>query len=183
MANTPGSRRAITLAETVVSTLLVSFVLVGTLQIVGPMARSTTVHADRLVAANLANEMAEEIATKLFMDSNAASPDDLGFDADDTTITRQSFDDVDDYNAWSSSPPQSSQGDSYTDLVLWTRSVKVVHALPANPSADSKLHTGLKRVTITVAKNGTTLAIVTTLHSQAADTLGFIVPAQPGGSK
>jgi len=169
------SRKAITLAETVISTLLVGFVLVSTLQIVGPMARSTTVHADRIVAANLANELSEEIATKLFIDPNAASQDDIGIDADDAVSNRRSFDDIDDYNAWNSSPPNISSGSSFINLSGWARSVTVVHAQLADPSQDSPTYTGLKRITVTVSKDGTKLAQITTLHSQTADDLGFII--------
>ena len=169
------SRRGITLAETVVSTLLIGFVLVSTLQIVGPMARSTTVHADRLIAANLANELAEEISIKLFIDPGAVDPDALGIDPDDTITDRTDFDDVDDYHNWSSSPPRLSKGNLYTTLPGWTRSVAVAHATLADPSVDSKTNTGLKRITITVSKGGTQLAQITTLHSQSADDLGFIV--------
>jgi len=169
------SRRAITLAETVISTLLIGFVLVSTLQIVGPMARSNTVHADRLIAANLANELSEEIATKLFIDPNADSQDDIGIDADDTITNRRSFDDIDDYNAWTSSPPSISSGSSIINLSGWSRSVTVVHAQLADPSQNSPTYTGLKRITVTVTKDGTQLAQITTLHSQTADDLGFIV--------
>jgi Tfp pilus assembly protein PilV len=178
MHNFKNHNHGITLAETVISMLLISFVLVSTLSIVGPMARSTTVHADRLVASNLANEMAEEIATKLFIDPNAADPDALGADADDGSANRIDFDDIDDYQNWSSSPPSLSAGSPITSLSNWTRSVTIEHAVLAEPSTASATNTGLKRVTITVTKNGVKLAQIVTLHSQSADTLGFIVPMQ-----
>jgi len=170
------SRRAVTLAETVVSTLLIGFVLISTLQIVGPMARSTTVHADRLVAANLANELAEEISTKFFIDPSAIGVDLLGVDANESAANRSSFDDIDDFHNWSSSPPRLSSGDPLLTLDGWTRSVVVAHATMADPSVDSATNTGLKRITITVSKNGTQLTQITTLHSQTADEMGFIVP-------
>lgn len=175
MQNTYTSRRAITLAETVISTLLIGFVIVSTLSIVGPIARSTTVHADKLVAANLANEMAEEVSTKLFIDPFALTPDDIGFDADDSIFLRTNYDDIDDFDGWSSSPPKHSFGGLMSTMTEWTRSVKVVHVLLADPSAESATNTGLKKVTVEVSKNGTVLASISTLHSQAADTLSFVV--------
>ena len=60
------SRRGITMAETIISTLLVGLVLVGTIQIVGPVVRSGSVMADKAIATNLARELSEEIATKYF---------------------------------------------------------------------------------------------------------------------
>ena len=139
------SSRGITLVETVVSMLLVGFVLVSTLSIVGPVTRSTSVQADKLVAANLANELSEEIATKLFIDPKA------------------------------STPPKNSYGSAYATMKEWTRSVSVMHVMLADPSAESKTNTGLKKVTVEVSKNGTVLSSISTLHSQAADTLGFVV--------
>ncbi|MBL4699402.1 MAG: hypothetical protein JKX70_11280, partial [Phycisphaerales bacterium] len=99
------TRRGISMAETILSTVLVGFVLVSTLQIVGPIVQSTSVHADRLVAANLANELAEEIATKLFTDPQINAIDALGVDAGERAANRIDFDDVDDYQGWASTPP------------------------------------------------------------------------------
>ena len=123
------TRRGISLAETVVSTLLIALVMVSTLQIVAPIARSTTVHADRLIAADLANEMIEEIATKSFVDTLTDSVDDIGFDKDEAFTKRSEYDDIDDYNAWNSSPPMLTNGLTNYKLGSWTRSVKVAHVL------------------------------------------------------
>lgn len=169
-------RRGITLAETIISTLLIGFVLVSTLSLVGPMVRSNTVHANKLVAANLANELSEEIATKSFIDTEPANVDGLGIEANDSTLFRTNYDDIDDYNKWSSSPPKHSLGGIYAGMSDWTREVSVAHAVMKDPKTDSLAYTGLKRVTVNVYKNGTKLATVTTLHSQAADTLGFATP-------
>lgn len=177
MKNSFPSRRGITLAETIVSTLLIGFVLVSTLSLVGPMVRSNTVHANKLVAANLANELSEEIATKAFIDNAVDSIDDLGTDADDSTFFRTNYDDIDDYDKWSSSPPKHSLGGIYATMTGWTREVSVVHADISDPKSDSVAYTGLKRVTVNVYKDSTLLATVVTLHSQTADTLGFASPA------
>lgn len=170
------SRRGITLAETIISTLLIGFVLVSTLTMVAPLTRSNTVHANKLIAINLASELSEEIATKLFIDTVPDSNDALGLDADDSSFFRSTYDDVDDYNKWSSSPPKHSLGGSYTIMSGWTREVTVVHAVIEKPMDDSPTYTGLKRVTVTVYKDSTLLATITTLHSQTADTLGFATP-------
>jgi len=175
MRHTHQTNHAFTLVETVVSMLLVAFVIVSTLSIVGPIARSSTVQADKLVAANLANEMAEEIGSKLFIDPAAESQDALGIDKDDSVFIRSMYDDIDDFHGWSSSPPKNSFGGPYTSMKEWTRSVTVMHVMLADPSAESKTNTGLKKVTVEVSKNGTVLSSISTLHSQAADTLGFVV--------
>lgn len=172
------TRRGISLAETVVSTLLIGFVLVSTLAIVAPLTRSNTVHANKLVAANLARELSDEIATKPFIDDSPDTQDAIGFDDGDSTLMRTSFDDIDDYDKWSSSPPKHSLGGIYTTMTGWTREVSIDHVDIAEPSKDSPTYTGLKRVTVTVSKDGIILATDITLHSQTADTLGFAAPSR-----
>ncbi len=165
-------RRGITLAETVVSTLLIGLVLVSTLQIVGPIIRSGSVAADRVVAANLANELSEEIATKLF-----TSPilDDLESMGPGVGETRATYDDIDDFDGLSNSPPQISDATAMPGLTGWTRKAKVVHVTISDPSVESGSYTGLKRVTVAVEKNGVELASVVSLHAHAADQIGFVV--------
>ncbi len=161
------------MAETVISILLIGFVLGSTLQIVGPMARSTSVHADRLIAANLAAELTEEIATKRWASPSAGDPDLIGPDVGEIRAT---YDDVDDYDAWSAAPPMLSTGVPNTALAGWSRRVNVDHVLVSDASTISGTYTGLKRVTVTVFKGDIELARVESLHSDSADLLGFIVP-------
>jgi Tfp pilus assembly protein PilV len=167
------SRRGISMAETVISTMLIGFVLVATLQIVGPMVRSTSVAADDLIASNLAIELSEEIGTKVWTTPLSDDPDSIGPGAGEKRAT---FDDIDDYHGWSSSPPKLSNGISNVNLGDWTRSVRVAHVEFSDLTTESPTYTGIKRVTVTVSKNGTVLAEVHSLHTKAADTFGFIVP-------
>ncbi len=166
------SRHGISMAETIISTMLIGFVLVSTLQIVGPMVQSTSLHTDRLLAANLANELTEEISTKFWTSPVLNDPESMGPGA---TETRATYDDVDDYHGWSASPPKMSTDQANIYLGGWTRSVTVEHVLVSNPLLTSGSSTGLKRVVVTVSKNGVTHATVISLHSASADTLGFIV--------
>lgn len=166
------SRRGITMAETIVSTLLVGMVLVGTIQVVGPTVRSGTVMADKVIASNLARELSDEIATKYF---TSPETDDLEFIGEESGKNRDKLDDIDDYHGLSNSPPELSDESELKNLDAWTRSVKVSHADLNNPSIDSGTYTGLKRVTVTVQKNGVTLAEVVSLHSHIADQLGFVL--------
>ncbi len=165
--------RGLSMAETVLSTLLIGFILIATLQIVGPMTRSTSVHADRLVAANLAIELTEEIATKQWTSPVLNDPNSIGPEMGDTRIT---YDDIDDFAAWSASPPMLSTGTYNTSLTGWTRRVSVDHVLMSDASTVSGTYTGLKRVTVVVLKDDVELARVESLHSDSADALGFVVP-------
>ncbi len=176
MSQNLATRRGISMSETVISTMLIGFVLVSTLQIVGPIVQSTSVHADRLVAANLANELSEEIATKLFTNPGTPSGDSIGVDDSERAAFRSDFNDVDDYHGWSSSPPKLSTDQFHINLSDWTRSVKVAHVLVNDPTTTSGTYTGLKRVSVVVSKNGVSHATVFSLHSESADSLGYILP-------
>ncbi len=166
-------RRGISMAETVISILLVGFVLVSTLQIVAPMSRSTSVHADRLVAANLAIELTEEIATKRWTSPSLDDPDSIGPEVGESRAT---YDDVDDYDDWSASPPVLSTGQDNLALTGWTRRANVDHVLMSDASTISGSYTGLKRITVIVLKGDVELARIESLHTDSADSLGFVVP-------
>jgi len=171
MGRFTNTRRGLTMAETIVSTLLVGMVLVGTIQLVGPVVRSGTVMSDKLVATNLARELSEEISIKYF---TTPDNDDLEFIGDESE-DRDKYDDIDDYNGLSNSPPQLSDETVMTHLAGWRRTVEVEHVDLNNPNNATGSYTGLKRVTVTVLKDGTTLAADVTLHAHAADQLGFVI--------
>lgn len=171
MSTHTNHRRGITMAETIVSTLLVGMVLVGTIQLVAPIIRSGSVMSDKLIASNMARELSEEIGTKLFISPSTADNDYLGTE---TSETRDGYDDIDDYHGISNSPPQLSDGRVMSHLGGWARVVKVTHASLNDPNADSASYTGLKRVTVSVTKDGVTLATDVTIHTHAADQLGFV---------
>lgn len=174
-------RRGISMAETVLASLLIGFVLVATLQIVAPMVRSTSLQADRIVASNLANELAEEILAKPFQDPDSSDPDLIGVDDGERSDQRGDFDDIDDYHAWASSPPKLSNNQANIFLSGWERSVKVAHVEVDNPSTTSAAYTGLKAITIVVKKDGIEHARLVVLQSNQADQVGFIVSAGGGG--
>lgn len=165
-------RHGITMAETIVSTLLVGLVLVGTIQIVGPVIRSGSVMADKAVAANLARELSDEISTKYFTSPILDDVEAMGAGVGETRAT---YDDIDDYHGLSNSPPQLSTGSGISSLSGWTRAVKVVHVDLDDPTIESGTYTGIKRVTVTVSKDGVQLAQVVSLHTHAADQLGFVL--------
>jgi MSHA pilin protein MshD len=164
-------RRGITMAETIVSTLLVGMVLVGTIQLVAPIVRSGSVMSDKLVASNMARELSEEVGAKLFM---SPSSGDVEFAGPESGETRATYDDIDDYHGLNNSPPQMSNGTVMTHLGGWARVVKVAHVSLNDPNAESVTYTGLKRVTVSVTKDGVTLATDVTIHAHAADQIGFV---------
>ena len=128
--------------------------------------------ADKAIAANLANELSEEIGSKLFQEPAAADVDSLGADFGET---RSTYDDIDDYQGMTNTPPQLSDSTKLTNLANWSRVVRIDHVSVNDPSAQSAVYTGLKRVTVTVNKNGVELASIISLHAHAADQIGFVI--------
>src|SRR2546430_17477845 len=68
--------------------------------------------------------------------------------------SRASWNDVDDYNGWTESPPQTKAGNVIVDFTGWTRSVVVDWIDPTTLLPTTNANTGIKRVTVTV-KRGT----------------------------
>jgi len=162
-------RRGISMAETVVATLLVGMVMVTTLQIVAPIVRSGTVMGDKMIATNLANEMIEEITTKLFTDPNVVDPDAIGINSGESASSRPDFDDIDDYDGWSSIPPAVSDMTPMANMGEWNRAVSVDHVLVDDPSTTSLTNTGLKRIVVRVKRNGVLIYKAKSLQSSRAD--------------
>ncbi len=183
------ARSGFTLIEAVFSTLIVAVVLVGALQSLAAAARAGQRVELRSRAALLAETLASEIAARQYEDPDQTPV--FGLEAGETGASRAGFDDVDDYNNLSESPPYDRAGaklDASSDW-SWSASVQLVDptaymaatapsgtpstklgaltALPASGltrpggSADS----GLKRIIVSVRHDGAELARLTFLKS------------------
>lgn len=151
-------RNAFTLIEVTVSTLLVGFILVASLKSVGSTLSARQLTADQSLAATMAHELMTEILAKSYED--AESP---VFGKEVGEGIRNLYDDVDDYHNWSSSPPRGRTGGPIMSLTGWTRSVTVEWVDPASPLASVGSEQDLKKVTITVQRNGITHAQIASL--------------------
>jgi len=145
-------RRGISLVETVIASLLVSMVLTATIALVAPVVRGSTHASDHLRAARLAAELIDEIRTRPFDDPDD-DKDDIGTEDGEDPSDRVAFDDVDDYDGWSSSPPVSIDGTVLPGLDGWKRVARVDHAIGDNANTDSS-RTGIKRIRVIVTRDG-----------------------------
>ena len=68
------------------------------------------------IAVQLATDLMEEILAQDFADP----------DGSDSETLRADFDDVEDYNGWSSTPPKSAQGNTLSGYTGYTRSVSII---------------------------------------------------------
>ena len=160
------NRLGLTLIEVVVSTVLVGLIVVGSLRCLAASISTATNSSNRTLAMLLAEDLLEEILQQDF-----AEPDDtpaFGIEGTELSSSRDSWDDVDDYNAWSSSPPTDVDGNAVAD-VEWTRTVTVENVQSADLSVvePNATDTGVKRVRVSVNYNGVTMATLTGVQTRA----------------
>jgi MSHA pilin protein MshD len=134
-----------TLVEAVLSMLLVATVLVAALEMVGASARARVVEKEQARSKELARQLLDEIMQNDYADPGP-SP---GF-GPESGETRATFNDVDDFDNWRESLPQTKSGVPLPGYDGWSRKVKVSWADPAKPGTSSGSETGLKRITVTV---------------------------------
>lgn len=110
----------------------------------------------RLIALLLAQSLLEEIHSKCWDETEATPspctgkvfPSSLGPDPGETRAT---FDDVDDFEGWTASPPQDARGTPLLQYAGYTRQVSVCYVDPGD--LDTCLPTGTssyKRIQVTV---------------------------------
>ncbi len=86
---------------------------------------------------------------KVTVDSAASGA--IGPEADEGTSNRADFDDVDDYDGWTATPPQEKNGTELAEYDGWTRSVTVEYVDPLSPGNTAiSTDSGAKRITVTV---------------------------------
>ena len=144
-------RKGISLAEVVVSTLLIGLVLSAALASVGAAARTTTAAAEGNDALGLAKQLLEEVLV-LPYEEPSQTP---GFGPESgesgSPGVRSGFDDLDDYNDWTDSPPKDRSGVAIAGYAGWTRVVDVKKIIDSNYSQlpDVAVDTGLRLILVT----------------------------------
>jgi hypothetical protein len=159
-------RRGLSLAEVSASTLLVGALIVTALQCLGSITRGRTSVADDARAEHLAQQLLVEILNDAYRDPGVLPLFGPEVGEPSTVLgPRSGWNDVDDYHGWSESPPQARDGSALANLTGWRREVVVQLVVPNNPANTSLLDQGLKRVTVTVKRNGEVMATRVGLRS------------------
>ena len=140
------ARRGFTLVEAAISIAIVGGLVVASLYALGGAARGRSVQTAAAVGDGLAACLLSEILQCKYVDSTSPT---FGPETGETNGTRSAFEDVDDYNGWTETPPQNKDGTTLTGYTGWTRSVVVAWVAPAT-LAVSATDTGLKKITVTV---------------------------------
>jgi type II secretory pathway pseudopilin PulG len=151
------ARRGFNLVETAVATILVGFLLVASLNSAGASLRNQTLTSQRVTAEFLANGLMNEILSQEYVEPGLISSA-LGRDSGESGGSRANYDDVDDYRNWSSSPPQNQDGSSMSGYTGWQQDVEVEWVSVDNIQSVSFFESGVKRIAVTISRNGTFLA-------------------------
>jgi MSHA pilin protein MshD len=153
-------KRAFTIAEAVISMLIVSVMLTAALRAAAQSVAAQYKAAERQTGGLLAQGLLNEILTRPYKDPE--TPGTFGIEPGEPVKgPRYGFDDVDDYNGLSESPPVDQDAKALTGLTGWTRSVTVQYVDPAKPDSVQVSDMGVKLITVTVL-NGKAKVVVRT---------------------
>jgi len=156
---------AFTLVEAVLSLVIVGAVLVAALSTVGASRLSQQRTSQYSRGQLLAESLMAEILRQDYQDPN--DPPVFGCESGESTSTRADFDDVDDYNGWSSSPPTAKDGTQLAGLSGWQRSVTVQWVDPADITQVQASETNTKRITVTVSCNNKQVGSLTAIRTNS----------------
>ena len=164
-SNQQTQRKGVTLAEILISTLIVGFLMVAALNAVGGIFQARTLTSNRNNAYLLAEDLMSEIEQMPCDDPEGGTG--IGTDSGETASDRSTFDDVDDFHGWSQTPPKNRNGTTMTGTTGWTRTVTVEYVDTANPGTSTLTHFGLKRIIVTVTGPNSQSVTLTALRSNA----------------
>lgn len=88
----------------------------------------------------------------------------IGVDIGEGSSNRTAFDDVDDFNGWSTASPEKPDGTAMPIGAGWKRSVNVSFIAPSDMSV-SMVDLGLKRITVTATSPGGDATVIEALRS------------------
>jgi hypothetical protein len=159
-------RRGSSLAELVVTTVLVGVLMTAALSSTGQSLLSQRKCGDRVIGRYLSQSLLADIQAKAFKDPDAIVPL-LGVDMGETLGQPSSYDDVDDYNGYSESPPKKPDGTPLSGYAGWSRAVQVESLDPVTLEASTSADTGYKRIKVTAACNGVMVYSLTGLRTAA----------------
>lgn len=139
--------------ETTVSIIIVSILLIGSLETLTFAVRSTARNQERLLANCFAEQLYSEISILNFIDPSENTHT-LGTESSETDkSTRIQYDDIDDYNGMIEGNLMFRDGILIPNSTGWTRSVIVEAISPDNPGISSPISSHLRKLTITLRRN------------------------------
>lgn len=141
-------RDGFTIAEATISTVIVAVMLVAALNTVG-VSRTTQLKAALVGRGQL---LAEALMAEILQQSYQEPTDTVAFglETGETATIRSAYDDVDDYQGWSATPPTAKDGTTLTNSANWKQTVTVERIDPRDPTQTSVTETGAKKIAVTL---------------------------------
>ncbi|MCZ6835165.1 MAG: type II secretion system protein [Planctomycetota bacterium] len=162
------SRSGFTLIESVMSIIIVSVMFVAAMSMTASSRVNQKLTADHNQGLLLADMLMTEILQEIYIDPQATNT--LATELDELTTTRATWNDVDDYNGWSASPPQNKDGTDLPGLAGWERIVTISYVNPNNLTIKtSGANTGVKLIEVTIKKNGRKITTLSTIRTGPKD--------------
>ena len=157
--------RGMALIEAVVSMVVLSVMLVAALNTVGASRLGQRGNADLLRAAALASDLMAEVMDKSYADPGATPV--WGPEPAEILAGRSTYDDVDDYDQYTESPPKDRSGTVIPGLSGWKRDVAVAYVNPLDLTQAVVTDSGVKRVMVTVSRGTMPLIKLVSLRTSA----------------
>lgn len=170
----PAGPRAIpgfSLVEATFSIVIVGVMMVAALQAAAAARTHAQRGADRGRAVLLALNLMAEILQQQYEDPAAARGSFGRETGESAPGNRSLFDDVDDYDGWTESPPRDRLGSAIGDATNWQWSVTVWWVSPVAPDLKFLSDSRLKRIEVVVSRNNLVLARLVGLRSGSGVTL------------
>jgi hypothetical protein len=142
-----------TLVEVVIAMAVLGIVLVSLLQGAATSVGMQRTTLERVHATLLARELAESVCALPYKEGAA-----IGIDVGEVAGDKATFDDLDDFHAWSESPPQRPDGTAMPGFDAWTREVTVDFVDPSDPAAAAGGDQGAKLVRVRVSRDSELVA-------------------------
>ena len=161
------ARWALSLAEAVISIAIIGVMLVAALNTVGASQTTQKKMSDRSRGVLLAQDLMSEILQQHYEDPGLSAGSFGLAGAKIGDGSRTLWDDVDDYDGWSASPPQEKDGTEITGFDGWRRSVAVEWVDQLDVAAERGSDTGVKRITVSVTLDDAPLATLVALRTNA----------------
>lgn len=149
--------RGFALVEAAISVLIVGIMFVAVLSTVGASRVSQYKTSISSQGHVLAGSLMDEILSQDYADPDGSSV--FGPEPGESTTTRSDFDDVDDFNGWSSNPPTDKDGTELSLLAGWTRSVTVQRVNASDVAVVEDSESNVKHITVEVSRDGAVVSV------------------------
>jgi MSHA pilin protein MshD len=156
-------RNGLAMVEIVVSIAIVGVMMVAALNTVGASRLGQKKTGDRGKGALLAQQLMSEILRQYYVEP--VDTPSFGRESSESGGGRADYDDVDDYDAWTASPPQNKDGTAIPDLNGWRRSVEVDWVAPDDLTTPIGVDESVKRIIVMVSRQGVPVASLTAVRT------------------